>query len=599
MDNFAEFHFLRPLWLTGIPLLLLLTLMLHFFKRTQSGWTPLLAAHLVSHLVSNSKQQSHRLPIALLAIAWCLACVALAGPAWEKLPQPVFQLHKGRVIVIDMSISMRATDTTPDRLSRAKFKAMDLVNQLTEGETGLVAYAGDAFTISPLSTDANNLLNMIPSLAPEIMPVSGDEPITGIELAQSLLTSAGYQQGDIFWLTDGIAATQVTELQKLAGKHPYRISVLAVGTAKGAPISMSDGELYKDSGGNIVVPKLVTRHLQAITKKTLGNFTTLTNDDSDITHLLRSFELPDTLSDEPTDSQNDGDQWHDAGIYLLLLLLPLVAYAFRRGVVYLFAGMILVPLASPPAHADWWQNMWKTQNQQAATAYDSKDYKTASQQFTDPAWQGISYYRDGDYQAAAEIFSQLPDAESQYNLGNAELQQGNLEQAIEAYERTLAAVPNHEDALSNKALAEEMLKQQQDNQQQDNQQQDNKQSDDQDSEQESSDKDNPQQQEGDQQQQESEEQQQESEEQQSQDSESSSQQQEQQEQEQQQQKQDEQGKDSEAEALGEERELTEAEKEQQQQMQLLLNKVTDDPAYLLRKRMELEYRKRMYDTKKR
>lgn len=604
MENLEQFHFLRPLWLYALPAVLLAVMSFYYVKSKHSGWQAFLANHLASYLVSQSQHKIQRRYYWIGAVISILTVIALAGPSWEKLPQPVYQLHKGRVVLLDLSISMRATDISPDRLTRARFKIIDLFNSFAEGETGLVVYAGDAFTISPLTTDTNNLLSMVPSLSPEIMPVSGDEPSAGLTQASELLSNAGYQQGDIFWITDGIEAKDVLPLQKQIETMPFRVSILGVGTAKGAPITLANGELYKDSVGNIEVPRMQSRHLLSLTNKSGGNFSAITIDDSDISHLLNTFAVDTDVEDTDNVEDNQGDQWLDAGFYLLIILVPLFSLLFRKGLIFSLALLFIVQFAPSPAYAFDWKNLWQTKNQQAANAFDRGEFKAASKTFDDPRWKAIAHYKNGEYETAAELFSQFTDAEGQYNLGNAELKQGNLEQAIEAYNKTLSQQADHQDAIANKALAEELLKQQQE--QNNQEQQDNKQSDDNQSEQEKSDNDqnDAQQDQQDQQQngdsaEQSEEQQQEQ-----------SQQGEQQDQEQGDTSEDQQTADQEEQEKASnraeeetldarEQPMTEAEKEQQQQMQLLLNKVTDDPAYLLKKRMALEYQKRRYDTRSR
>jgi Ca-activated chloride channel homolog len=84
-----------------------------------------------------------------------LGCgVGLAGPSWERLPQPVEQRTDALVIVLDLSLSMFAEDVAPSRVVRARQKIADILRQRDEGLTALVAYAGDAHAVVPLTDDA-------------------------------------------------------------------------------------------------------------------------------------------------------------------------------------------------------------------------------------------------------------------------------------------------------------------------------------------------------------------------------------------------------------------------------------------------------------
>ena len=600
-----EFHFIRPYWLWAIIPLLIMVALIRYVHKQQSGWQSVLASHLYQHLITTAGIKKVRPPLFLLGFCWTLATIALAGPTWERLPQPVYQLNTGKVVLIDMSLSMRSTDVKPDRLTRAKYKAIDLVNAITEGETGLVAYAGDAFTISPLSSDAQNLTTLIPSLTPEIMPIAGSDPVLGLQAAIELLSNAGYQQGEIFWITDGINNQQMKEISEIFNDSRFRLSVLGVGTEAGAPIQLINGELLKDSRGAIVVPKLTVNNLKSLSRNSGGRYASMQSDDSDINYLIEQTlieqEPNENLESEP---ESFGDKWHEMGPYLLLLILPFAAYSFRRGIVTLVFIGVLMPAYSPEARAGWWQDMWQTPDQQAMQAYDKNEYEQAANTFDDNLWQGTAHYKNEDYQAALESFAQIEPTDKSYtnatyNAGNALAHLGETDQAIAAYDKVLERLPEHQEALANKALLERLKEQQeqsgeqsedQENGEQDGEQQDEQQQDGQKSEQD---------QEGEQSQDPQQGENSEQSESQSQDAEQQTQaEQEQQEAEQKQADQaeaEEQKSEQEQQALAQqqgEEELTDEQREQMQRMQNLLNRVPDDPAFLLKRKMQIESQRR-------
>ncbi|WP_026375475.1 vWA domain-containing protein [Aestuariibacter salexigens] len=594
MIDWQAFHFIRPEWLIALLPLLLVLLALRYVSFRQSGWQGVLSAHLYKHLIRATASSAARPPLALIGIAWTIATLALAGPTWERLPQPVYQLEAGKVIVMDMSMSMRATDVTPDRLTRARFKAIDLLNSMREGDTGLVAYAGDAFTISPLTSDVKNLTALIPSLRPEIMPVAGSDPYSGLLTAIELLRSAGYQQGDLIWITDGVEFAQIDELVELINDSPYTLSILAIGTAQGAPIRLLDGDLLKDASGAIVVPKLNMSMLSGLASRTGGRAVALQSDDSDIDYLLERDRRGEDVKESGDDEQQPvGDEWKEMGPYLVLLLLPLAAYAFRRGLLACFILTCLLPLSSPPVSAaQWWDELWKTGDQRGISSFEQGNFDHAARQFDDPLWQGSAHYRAGNYEQALEAFSQVQNADGLYNQGNALAKLGQYEQAIAAYDQALALDPGHEDAQANKELLEQ-LKQQQDEQQQQDQQNQQQQDQQQGQDQQEQQQNNNQQSENGEQSQSQ--QQDPSQQNQSQQNQQQGQQQEQQsdaEQAEQQQQDDAEMQQQESPQSAAEQELTDEQREQMQRMQNLLRKVPDDPAYLLQRKMQLEYQQR-------
>jgi Ca-activated chloride channel family protein len=608
LTTLQDFHFLRPQWLWAIiPLILLVWLVRHLHKQ-QSGWQSVLAGHLYQHLMTSQGSKKSKPPLTLLALAWILSCLALAGPTWERLPQPVYQLNTGKVVLIDMSLSMRATDVTPDRLTRAKYKAIDLVNVINEGETGLVAYAGDAFTISPLTSDAQNLSALIPSLSPEIMPVAGSEPVLGIQAAIDLLTGAGYQQGEIFWISDGVENKQLAEIGELLRESPFRLSVLAVGTEEGAPIQLATGELMKDGRGSIVIPKLNSSRLRSLAKIGQGRYANMQTDDSDINYLLSQTLLgrdieQDSEQSESEQADNFGDKWKEMGPYLLLLLLPLAAYSFRRGIItVLFIGLIL-PGYAPQAQADWWDDAWQTADQQGKKAIEESDYAGAASKFDDPLWQGTALYKNQDYEGALEAFRQNNSPLALYNQGNTLAQLGKFEEAITAYEKVLAQQPEHEDAMANKAVLEQVKEQQEQEQEQKQQGegQDDSQNPEEGEQQQSEDpsegSQSEEQQPSEQADSESGESEQEPEQNKSEQQKQQDAEKEQEEQGQQQTSEDENAQEQEQQEaqqaqMGEPEELTDEEKEQMQRMQALLNRIPDDPSFLLKRKMQIEHQQR-------
>ena len=627
MIDWQAFHFIRPEWLIAIIPLLIIALLLTKIASKQSGWQGIVSSHLYQHLVVAKDKKSYKPPFYLVALGWFLACIAMAGPTWQKLPQPVYQVTTGKVIILDMSMSMRATDILPDRLSRAKFKVIDLLNSIEDGEVGLVVYAGDAFTISPLTSDVKNITSLIPSLRPEIMPISGSAPLYAMEQAEQLLTSAGYNKGEVYWVSDGIEFDDIEELQGHIAKSAYRYSILGVGTQTGAPIKMLDGSFMKDVRGNIVLPTLNSRYFTQVLGNTNGRYTPIQSDDRDIENMQFTPRILD--QDQVTnDIIGQGDQWQDMGGILVLIILPFAAYAFRRGVLLvLFSTMLILP--TEPSYAngevviedkseasEWVDNIFKNADQQGLQAFKKSDFDKASNTFTDQMWKGAAYYKNKNYEAALNTFTSVPGAESTYNQGNALAHLGQLEKAIEKYDEALKERPGHTNATANRKLVEELLKQQEkqseDGQPQDGEDQQSGESDN--SDQQSGEQDQSDQKSGDQQQGDQSEQQQKSEQESEQNSDES---------------EDKKGKDSEEEseqqnsddkpdqAKGEEakesaaedsgenaeqksnlqqqkpiEEMTPQEKEQMQRMQMLMNKIPDDPAFLLQRKMLLESQNR-------
>lgn len=628
----SDFHFIRPEWFFALIPLIWMLWQLNRQKLGNHGWQQIIPQHLVKHLMQGQNATLHQ-PFWLLAVIWLLVVIALAGPAWEKLPQPVYQTNTGKVLVMDMSQSMLATDLTPNRLTKARFKAIDLIDKIDDADMGLIAYSGDAFVISPLTADSKNLIALIPSLSPNIMPLVGSNAYAALDLADKLLKNAGYNRGEIYWITDGIDQSELNDIRQVLSASQHRVSILGVGTPQGAPIKQSSGELLKDGRGSIIIPKLNDSHLRSVAKATGGAYTRITSTAIDIDTLAQQELISREAKKEQDEQLHQGDQFREFGPIMVMLILPFAAYAFRRGLVFVFvlSSSLLISMPAPLQAANasstpaitsapsWWTNMWQTQDQQAAKQFDQQNYSDAAQMFDNNQWKGSSLYKSGDYEGALKAFEQNNDATGLYNQGSAHAKMQNFDEAIKAYEQALEQNPDMEDAKTNLDLIKQM-QQQQEQQNQDGEGQDGE---DQDQNQQNQDGQNNQNQDGEQgeqqeqdQQSQSEENQGEQEEQQNgqqgeqddtQPREQNPQQGDQDPQAQQKEEPEEQSvpgeeqQEGEGEEKGEQQikpseEQTTEEKEQMQEIQQLIRKINDDPAVLLRNKMQLEYQKRKYQN---
>jgi Ca-activated chloride channel family protein len=450
-------HFIRPEWLLLLIPLALLSLLSWRKQNQQSAWQHYIAPHLSQVLISvSSVQKKH--PVWLLGAAWFIAVFAASGPAITKQNLPVFTTEQGRVLVMDMSLSMLATDMSPNRLSQAKFRASDLLNQLKEGETGLIAYAGDAFTISPLTRDTSTLLNLLPSLSPDIMPAKGSDLAAALTLSQQLLAQGGHIKGDIIVLTDGISAKQFDNARAALKGSRYRLSILALGSEQGAPIRLGDGQLLKDNSDTVIVAKTNYGLLQKLVRYQGGIMIPAQADGSDLR------QLQDWLASdgEAKASELEGESWQDLGPYLALLLIIPCLLSFRHGLLPLVAIFCLYqPL---PAQASVWDDLWQTRDQQANKAFEGQDFSTAAENFEDPQWRASAQYKAGDFEQALAGFEKDKSATGLYNQGNALMQLGKNTQAIKRYQQALALQPDFPQAAKNAALAEQAKKEKQQSQ---------------------------------------------------------------------------------------------------------------------------------------
>lgn len=460
MTDWWPVHFLRPAWLLAMPLAVLLPLAWRHWRRPSGDWARVCDPHLLRWLsVGEMGRKPGRLGLLAAISVLLIASLALAGPSWQRLPDSSYSARDARVLVLDLSLSMLAEDLKPNRLTRVRFRLADLLRETEEGQVGLVAYAGDAYVVSPLTRDTNTIANMLPALRPDVMPVAGSRAERALELAAQLLERSGLGRGEILLVTDDVDDAAIDVAARLS-RDGIVTSVLAVGTPEGAPIPSGSG-FVSDAQGNVVIARLGRERLERLAAAGQGRLTVLGPDNRATQPWQAGSGAEFGLRDDSL-----GERWKDAGPWLVLLLLPLVALGFRRGVLFGLAWLVTpLLLHVPAAQAGLWEDLWQRRDQQAQEALRAERPGQAASLARDPAIAGEAWYRAGEYERAMSAWSGLDQAAAHYNRGNALAHAGDLPGALQAYDQALAMRPDFEDALYNKALVEQLQQQQQQEQQ--------------------------------------------------------------------------------------------------------------------------------------
>ncbi|MBX2847949.1 MAG: VWA domain-containing protein [Acidiferrobacterales bacterium] len=462
--DLSQFHFIRPLWLLAIPLALLLWLLISRSIKT-TYWESHLSKPILEALRVNTSKQSS-LGRWLLLLGWITALLAAAGPTWQKQPVPSFQNSSAMVIVLDLSISMLAEDLTPNRLAQAKYKLIDILRARRDGQTALIAYSGDAHTVTPLTDDPVAIEALLPALHPNIMPIKGSNTEDAIELAIQLLSASGNSNGEILLLTDGVSSTAENTIESLIG-NSYSLSILGVGKTEPTPIPVQGGGFLRSESGEIILSSIDNQQLTGLAARTNGRYRQISVNDADINSLI-SDEFEAQQQNSLSNNLNNStlyDSWVDMGHWLALLLIPFVALCFRKGVIYLLPLCFLMPV--PEANALTWQDLWLTKDQQAQKLLE-QDPEAAAETFERQDWSGVANYQAKNYKSAADNFSAGDSASDHYNRGNALALTGDLQAALSAYQNALDIDSEFADAQHNKEIIEELIQQQE--QQQQNQQ---------------------------------------------------------------------------------------------------------------------------------
>src|SRR5690606_4646247 len=119
------------------------------------AWRRTIDVHLLPFLLDRPHERARSGGVWLGALVWTLACIALAGPAWERESMPLFRNEAARVLALELAPTMLAADLKPSRLARARYKLNDILVASRDMQTALIGYAGDAFVAAPLTDDIN------------------------------------------------------------------------------------------------------------------------------------------------------------------------------------------------------------------------------------------------------------------------------------------------------------------------------------------------------------------------------------------------------------------------------------------------------------
>lgn len=431
--NFAlsALHFLRPHWLWALLALPLLWWLWRARQRRNNVWRETVDAHLLPHLLEDGGK-SVRGAWWGGALGYVLAILALAGPSWRQVEQPLWRAQAPLVVALDLSGATNATDLPPSRLLQARAKLAALLGERAGGQVALVVYAGAAFTVAPLTDDFANVALFLDALAPEVMPAEGQDAAAAIEWSEKLLRQGGFPQGDILLITDNADAAARAAATRAAAKG-FRVSALGLGNEQGAA--------YRTLDGRIARAALDAGSLRALAAAGGGRYAALTADTGD----LRALGVLDPQqADAQAASSGKALAWRDEGYWLLLPLMLLGLLAFRRGgMAAAFVLCTLLPLSQP------------------AQAQEGSLWRRADQQQHVRIEQGVQAYRNGDFATAEQAFSGIGNAEAQYNLGNALAKQGRYDEAIAAYDEALQQRPGMEDAIANRKAVDAARKRQQ------------------------------------------------------------------------------------------------------------------------------------------
>ena len=451
---------------------------------------------LVKELMPDVSRFRPLVKFCLLLMALSLLIVMLARPQFGTKISHEKRTGIETIIAMDISNSMLAEDVTPSRLDRAKMMVENLVDHFTNDKIGLIVFAGDAFIQLPITSDYVSAKMFLSSIDPSMMATQGTDIATAISMASRSFTQEEGIGKAIIVITDGEDHEGgALEAAKEAKDRDHRVYVLGVGSPKGAPIPIGNGDFMKDNTGQTVMTGLNEEMCRQIAQAGGGAYIHVENNSSAQEKLDEELDKLAKKETETTIYSDYDEQFQAVGIIALLLLIieaclmevknPLLRNVslFKRKKV---ATLLLLLLVAG-----------------AATAQSDRQL----------VHQGNKQYRAGNYADAEVLYRKAIEKNNRnpqavYNLGLALMKQqkdsaavqqfmdaGKLEtnplrralsyhnagvicqgkkmygEAIDVYKEALRNNPADDETRYNLALCKRQQKQQQQNQQQQKQDQ--------------------------------------------------------------------------------------------------------------------------------
>lgn len=488
MINFAQPGLLVWLWLLPI-----LAVAMWFGQRIRQQRLARFSASRMNELLVRPPSLGRAVLKSLtILLAVALVTIALAQPRfgfeWMELPQGGMEI----MVVLDVSRSMESSDIQPTRLERAKREISDLLAMLEGDRIGIVGFAGVPFVHCPLTVDYRLAKTFISYISPDLMPVQGTAIGDAIRLATERLTEsseADSQAKAILLITDG-EDHESDPLQAAAEAKAKGIKIftIGIGGTDGAPIPEAGGGFKKDKSGNLVVSKMDEETLKKIALATDGTYARSVSGDLDLQSIYREG-MRARISDAETGVSRqkiwfERFQWLAAVALILLVLEFFLADSKRQQRLGAILFLLLGVSAGLPA------TLRADEASEGVKAFKNKEFEKAAKSFLDaeieqphqprhPYNRGLSQFEAGDFDGAIEGFSKSAEAadpgiagNSWFNLGNALVAKGKLEEAVAAYQKVLEKNPKDQQARENLAWVAKQIEKQKQQQSSDDKKQD-------------------------------------------------------------------------------------------------------------------------------
>jgi Ca-activated chloride channel family protein len=449
------------------PLIILFALLLtqkesqaHFFSK-----------EVMNKLRVSANTMTLRARNALFFLVGFFIIIALGQPVIDDGVVEVKAKSADIMIALDISDSMLAEDVYPNRLELAKQKAIILLKNALNERIGVMAFAKNSYLVSPLSFDTSAVSFLLTQLDTTSITQKGTNFLSILDVFSKSSKNKGEKY--LLILSDGGDAKDFSDEIAFAKKNKIVVFILGVGTKKGAPIKLKDGNFIKHHG-EILVSKL-NENIANLATKTGGVYIKNTTSSSDIDTMLKEIKSISKAKELKSEEIHKYIPLFYYPIAMALIILLIATSSMSKRVKMQLPSVFLLftlMFASTDAKADILDFI---DIKEAKEAYEKQDYKKSANLYNNYAEQskkgegyfnaGNSFYKQKKYKEAIEAYEKATFDEASLraknfsNMGNAYAKAKELQKAVEMYKKSLK-IQEDKETRENLEMVKELLKKQ-------------------------------------------------------------------------------------------------------------------------------------------
>ena len=429
----------------------------------------------VQKLLVNASNQKQRLKFTLQLMAVFFIVLALVNPKLGSKVETVNAKGVEIVFAIDVSKSMLCKDVAPDRLEKTKQIITQIINSIGSDRIGIVAYAGSAYPVLPMTTDYELAKMFTQSVNTDLISSQGTAIESAVQTSVDFFDNPTSGKAIILFSDGEDHENANFDVSKVTKTKNVKIITVGIGTKNGGNIEYVDEfgfqQVKKDQNGQVVITKLHDEVLQKIASESKGTYVyenQISKAVSSIKSALSNIEQQEFKAQQLAQKQSQF-QWF-LGIAFLLLLLDFFmvnqdfkGFHAKKWLTSKKFNLVLVVLfvsATTFAQEKTLNSSQKEKQLRIVKSKEKAQKEKAEYNLGNTIYKNKKYSEAiTNYKNASELAkTDIEKHKAFHNLGNAYMQDKNYKSAVDAYKNALKANSKDEQTRYNLALAKEMLK---------------------------------------------------------------------------------------------------------------------------------------------